>query len=241
MSSKRISYQINRLLDEAEEAVQNGQWMTAYRRASAVLVFEPENQDAKAYVEAAKRGLAIGIDIYPVLSNPPTILEPKVDIRADPSDALYYSISGGDLVPGWHGHAEYVVPWYIHGTIARFGLREYGGSMYAGVHLPHGAQLWGWRAYARRNINANQTTSVSVTLEEYDPVAHEVNRLGFPQTAAFEPGSTTDIKVISQTNLDHVIDNSKKTYHIDVSFSASEGEGQRSWFAGAVIIYRKPE
>ncbi|MEE8465587.1 MAG: hypothetical protein V3S68_03860, partial [Dehalococcoidia bacterium] len=75
MVSERIQRQIDRFLDEAEEAVTQGDWAVAQDRAQKVLALDPENPDAHTYAAAAERALfdsaspAIG---EPTASTPPT-------------------------------------------------------------------------------------------------------------------------------------------------------------------------
>ena len=55
MLSERIQRQIDRLFDEAEQAVRNEDWATVGACARAVLAFDAENADAAAFVQAARR------------------------------------------------------------------------------------------------------------------------------------------------------------------------------------------
>ena len=55
MSSDRMRRQIDRLLDEAEEAISQRDWVTVGNRAQDVLRLDPDNIDAKGYLEAAER------------------------------------------------------------------------------------------------------------------------------------------------------------------------------------------
>ena len=57
MASERIQRQIDRLLDEAEEASSNQNWEAVRARAQHVLTFEPENPDGLAFLAAANRAL----------------------------------------------------------------------------------------------------------------------------------------------------------------------------------------
>ena len=57
MVSERIQRQIDRLLDQAEEAVTNGAWSTVDSRAQSVLAIDPANSDATSYLAAADRAL----------------------------------------------------------------------------------------------------------------------------------------------------------------------------------------
>ncbi len=56
MPSERVQRQIERLLDEADDASLNNDWLTVKARAEAALTFDPGNADATAYLEAANRG-----------------------------------------------------------------------------------------------------------------------------------------------------------------------------------------
>ena len=58
MASERLSRQIDRLLDEAEEAISRFDWDALLQRAQAVLAMDPENRDALAFLATAERALA---------------------------------------------------------------------------------------------------------------------------------------------------------------------------------------
>ena len=55
MPSERIQRQIDRLLDESEEAISSQDWTLVAERARSVLRLDPENQDAVSYLAAAER------------------------------------------------------------------------------------------------------------------------------------------------------------------------------------------
>ena len=55
MPTERIQRQINRLLDEANEAIASQDWTTVSNRARSALRLDPENQDAMSYLAAAER------------------------------------------------------------------------------------------------------------------------------------------------------------------------------------------
>ena len=55
MASERAQRQIDRLLDQAEEAITGQDWLTVGDRARSVLRLDPENRDAIAYLTAADR------------------------------------------------------------------------------------------------------------------------------------------------------------------------------------------
>ncbi len=57
MASQRLQRQIDRLLDEAEEAISRFDWDALLQRAQAVLAMDPENRDALAFLATAERAL----------------------------------------------------------------------------------------------------------------------------------------------------------------------------------------
>ena len=58
MASERVQRQIDRLLDEAEDALAQFDWEAVRRRAEAVLALDPENTDALTFEAAATRAMA---------------------------------------------------------------------------------------------------------------------------------------------------------------------------------------
>ena len=56
--NERTQRQIDRLLDQAEEAIAALRWQEVRDRARAVLALAPENPDAQNYLTAAERALA---------------------------------------------------------------------------------------------------------------------------------------------------------------------------------------
>ncbi len=57
MPSERIQRQVDRLLDEAEEALGRRDWSTVLERAVDALALDPENADARGFLDAAERAL----------------------------------------------------------------------------------------------------------------------------------------------------------------------------------------
>jgi hypothetical protein len=55
MPSERVQRQIDRLLDEAEEAISSQDWAAVAERAQAALRLDPENAGALSYLAAAER------------------------------------------------------------------------------------------------------------------------------------------------------------------------------------------
>jgi len=54
MPSERIQQRIDRLLDEADEAVGRREWPAVRDAANAVLALDHDNLDALTYIEAAR-------------------------------------------------------------------------------------------------------------------------------------------------------------------------------------------
>ena len=63
MASERIQRQIDRLLDEAEEAVNQGDWAVVEDRSGKVLALDPDNVDALTYLAAAERAGGAGATV----------------------------------------------------------------------------------------------------------------------------------------------------------------------------------
>ena len=57
MVSDRIQRRIERLLDEADEAVTRMDWQVVRDRVTTVLVLDPGNSDAQTFLAAAERAL----------------------------------------------------------------------------------------------------------------------------------------------------------------------------------------
>ena len=55
MPSERIQRQVDRLLDEAEAALAANDWPRVREAASNALRLDPENADARSFLEAADR------------------------------------------------------------------------------------------------------------------------------------------------------------------------------------------
>ena len=244
-ASDRVKRNIDKLLTEAEDAIREGKWQTALRRANAVLALDENNDDAKTYIKAARRGEALQTESYLGSSIRPdlnVIKEKRVVPIADPNNALYYSIPAAAVSPSWGPDSR--APWKNWGSVARFGHGEYGGEMWASVHLPHGVRIWGWRAWAKGEGNSDHPVSVRVRLLRYELGEGTIYEIGQEKIAEFNPGDR-NYKRIFQTNLDHIIDNSKFAYMLSVRtppYWVSETVAWwRGWFHGAIIIYLKPE
>jgi hypothetical protein len=65
MQSDRTRRQIERLLEQAEEAIGQLSWQVVRDRAQAVLALDPESHDARSYLAAADRALAMASNTSP--------------------------------------------------------------------------------------------------------------------------------------------------------------------------------
>ena len=89
MPSERIQRQIDRILDDAEEALATYDWEAVSQHALAVLRLDPENEDAQAYLDAAQRDAE---------ADPPTLLvgTPALDQRTAPAREIEQPTSFAD-------------------------------------------------------------------------------------------------------------------------------------------------
>ena len=92
MATERLQRQIERLLDEAEEAVSKLDWPSVRDRAQAVLAFDPENQDAKGFLAAAERTLG---DPGAATTAPDASTPSMGDASSPPSTAQPTSFANG--------------------------------------------------------------------------------------------------------------------------------------------------
>ena len=60
MARDRIQRQIDSLLDEADQALAHGDWLTVASRARAVLRLDSENSDAHSYLRVSLSKMAPG-------------------------------------------------------------------------------------------------------------------------------------------------------------------------------------
>ena len=77
MASDRVQRQIDRLLDEAEEAITGQEWGMVGDCARSVLRLDPENSDALSYLAAANRDPDESSSVQiqasaPIISDQPT-------------------------------------------------------------------------------------------------------------------------------------------------------------------------
>ena len=77
MLSDRLQRQVDRLLDQAEEAIGGRDWEAVREHADAVLGIDPENREAQAYLAAAAR--AVGRVVAPSVRTPE-----RADIPGEP-------------------------------------------------------------------------------------------------------------------------------------------------------------
>ena len=105
MPSERIQRQIDRFLDQADEAIANRDWTAAGEHAQSVLRLNPDNSDALAYLVAAKRDS--GTSTAPnVTAHPPPAARPAESL--DNSSARLEQYIPKNCWPYWMGHAVQV-------------------------------------------------------------------------------------------------------------------------------------
>ncbi|MCH8211594.1 MAG: hypothetical protein IIB99_09485 [Planctomycetes bacterium] len=84
MPSERIQRQIERLLDETEDAISNQEWDLVGERARSVLRLDTDNQDALSYLAAAERDVTPAGD---AVSPPAPTAAPEPEPAPDASRA----------------------------------------------------------------------------------------------------------------------------------------------------------
>jgi tetratricopeptide (TPR) repeat protein len=87
--SERVQRQIDRLLDEAEEAAGRKAWDVVRDRSAHVLTFDPESGDALALLSAAERGLAQLAGSAPTVSTPRGPLSGETSVPTSFCDGRY--------------------------------------------------------------------------------------------------------------------------------------------------------
>ena len=60
MPSERFQRRIDRILDQIEDAADRRDWAAVRQGAMDLLVFDPDNEDAKDFLAAAQRTLDMG-------------------------------------------------------------------------------------------------------------------------------------------------------------------------------------
>jgi len=60
MASERFQRRIDRILDQIEDAADRHDWAAVRQGALDLLVFDPENEDARNFLAAAQRALDSG-------------------------------------------------------------------------------------------------------------------------------------------------------------------------------------
>ncbi|MEE8159872.1 MAG: adenylate/guanylate cyclase domain-containing protein, partial [Dehalococcoidia bacterium] len=122
MASERVQRQVDRLLDEAEEAITNDDWATVSSRAKAVLAIDPDNNDGQAYLAASVRALSASgamtgerISSDASTAPPATGLDPSkygTDLPSGLITYLFTDVEGS--TPLWQQH-----PHEMQGVMAR--------------------------------------------------------------------------------------------------------------------------
>ena len=86
MASERVQRQIDRLLDEVEEAISQFDWERVRQCAQAVLAIDPENADGLTFLATAERALSgSSAPMLPGLSPAPTTTTAPIAAPIHPS------------------------------------------------------------------------------------------------------------------------------------------------------------
>jgi len=88
MASERLQRQIDRLLDEGEEAISRFDWAALLQRAQAVLAMDPENTDALAFRATAERALNTAAAVHP---GQQSTSKPLITPTASPGDPTSFA------------------------------------------------------------------------------------------------------------------------------------------------------
>ncbi|MCH7625695.1 MAG: AAA family ATPase, partial [Chloroflexi bacterium] len=99
MAGERIQRQIDRLLDEAEEAFVQRDWDTLSNRAQDVLLLDSDNQDARAFLEAGEKALLASSGATSESTDAASTAEPLTSSANDRSlDSVPSSFADGRYV-----------------------------------------------------------------------------------------------------------------------------------------------
>ena len=99
MAGERIQRQIDRLLDEAEEAFVQRDWDTLSDRAQDVLLLDSDNQDARAFLEAGEKALLASSGATSESTDAASAAEPLTSSANDRSlDSVPSSFADGRYV-----------------------------------------------------------------------------------------------------------------------------------------------
>lgn len=101
MVSERVQRQLDRLLDAAEEALAQNEWTTVRARCRAVLALDPDNEDARTYMEAADRAGGPETD---EVSPGSRAIDPAGDLLSKAVEA----VGAAAQTPGGHGAGRYL-------------------------------------------------------------------------------------------------------------------------------------
>ncbi|MCH7739424.1 MAG: hypothetical protein IIC93_04665, partial [Chloroflexi bacterium] len=117
MPSERVQRRIDRLLDQADQALESNQWQKALEVAEVVLGLDADNEDAQVFVGAAHRGLDAAGDEAPS-PNEISDAEQLVAMRSDgsPSESPTSFVNGRYEVTGFLGEGGKKRVYLAHDT-----------------------------------------------------------------------------------------------------------------------------
>jgi hypothetical protein len=238
------------LVEGAAAALENGQWEQALIGASHALALDDTNEAALEVASAARavmvssvgegddpaRFVAVGSPLPAAVAAPAgvAVYDTTPPIPDPPPGALYYSVGPADL----HPTSSYT-DWFADGFVFSKSV------MAAGVHLPHGATIWGWRAYVGRSAWGFRT-SVSVNLEANLLESSNGFLLSAPAEADYPPGASGP-RLLSRVlgAVGAGVNNRFWSYELRLKFDVSAvppGANLAPWqlapyFRGATVVY----
>ncbi len=112
MASDRIKRQIERLLDEVEDAISRYDWEAVRQAANAVLAIDPENSHGRTYLATAERAMG---GATPEPTGQPETLTPTTAPIATPAQPTSFS-NGRDQVKRFLGEGGKKKVYLAHDT-----------------------------------------------------------------------------------------------------------------------------
>ena len=97
MTSERVQRQIDRLLDEAEEALAQRDRAAVRERVQHALALDPDNSDARGFLAAADRALGNGPQPPPGDKSPSPWGDPLLSSPLSPGRTMRARYVGADL------------------------------------------------------------------------------------------------------------------------------------------------
>lgn len=169
--SDRIQRQIDQLLDEAEAAVARSDWTAAKDRAQNVLMFDESNADAKAYLAAAEKALAmLGLSAaqQPKASETPVRSDPAAQTKAQEHlDFAVAEFRDMKMQPSLERGPQ--AQRSIGGvSLTKEGMDEAAGEAVLGLAVAAAEKAWGPRLHAAHALGSLAHGGFSALVSDVD-------------------------------------------------------------------------